>query len=90
MHADSGAKATIETAERKELRLKPKRPSNWLVTEKYIYISTDIWLGRFTLNLEIINWKRGIYRFCYLEECEKDCIQVGKEYLYYDLSVRVD
>jgi hypothetical protein len=66
--------------------LRPNKPSNWLITDKYIYITTDIWLGRFTHELKNINWKRGIYRFTNVELCENGDIYVNEEYLHYDLS----
>ncbi len=66
--------------------IKPWKPSNWLVTDKFIYITTDIWLGRFTLDLKNLNWKRGVYRFCKLYLCKDGTICVNSDHLYYDLS----
>lgn len=65
---------------------KPKKPSNWIVTDDYIYITTDIWLGRFTHELKPVNWKRGVYRFATIQLCENSDIYVNNEYLNYDLS----
>ncbi len=66
--------------------IRPYKVCNYVVTDKYLYVSTDIWLGRFTHDLKNINWKRGEYRFCNIELCQKDVLKVGEEYLYYDLS----
>ncbi|XWV24835.1 putative ORFan [Tupanvirus deep ocean] len=66
--------------------LKPNRPSNWLVTDKYIYVSTDIWLGCFDLNLNNLCWKRGVYRFCNIIPCNDGTILVGDQRYHYDLS----
>ena len=67
--------------------LKPQKSSNWLVTDNYIYITTDIWLGRFTLELQPINWKRGEFRFCYLKLCKNKILKVGEEYLYDNFAI---
>lgn len=66
--------------------LKPIKPTNYLITEKYVYITNDIWLGRFDLNLKPLNWKRGVFRFGNLELCTDGCIFDGTNYYYYDLT----
>jgi hypothetical protein len=66
--------------------LKPNKPSNWLVTDKYIYVTTDVWLGMFNLDLKPINWKRGIFRFTSIRLCKNSDIFVNNEYLHMDLS----
>jgi hypothetical protein len=60
--------------------LKPKKPSNWLVTENRIYISTDIWLGVFDHSLKPLNWKRGVFRFEPIYLCTDGSIYAGGEY----------
>lgn len=59
----------------------PAAPGNYIVTDKYIYITTDIWLGIFDLELNPLSWKRGIYRFDFLELCSCGKIKIGNEYL---------
>jgi hypothetical protein len=54
--------------------MKPNKPSNWLVTEKYIYIANDIYLGMFTHEFKPIYWRRGVFRFCNLQLCEDGSI----------------
>lgn len=66
--------------------LKPLKPSNWLVTEKHIYVTNDIWLGRFTLDMKPINWVRGIFRFNTLQLCDDGCIYAEPNFYYYDLT----
>lgn len=66
--------------------ISPSKPSNWLVTDKHIYITNDVWLGRFTLDFKPINWTRGVFRFCQLELCEDGCIYSEPNYYYYDLT----
>jgi hypothetical protein len=66
--------------------IKPSEPSNYLITDKYVYITNDIWLGRFDLKLNPINWKRGQFRFGYLHHCNDGCIFDGTNYYYYDLT----
>jgi hypothetical protein len=66
--------------------IKPSEPSNYLVTDKYIYLTNDIWLGRYDLKLNSINWKRGQFRFGYLQICNDGCIFDGTNYYYYDLT----
>jgi hypothetical protein len=61
-------------------------PQNWLITDKYIYISNDIWLGRFDFNLKPLNWTRGVFRFSSIKLCENNIICVGDTYYYSDLS----
>jgi hypothetical protein len=61
-------------------------PKNWLITEKYIYISTDIWLGRFDLDLKPLNWTRGVFRFSQMKLCENNILYFGDNYYYSDLS----
>jgi hypothetical protein len=61
-------------------------PSNYLITDKYIYVSNDVWLGRFDLNLKPLNWIGGSYRFNGIELCVDGCICVGDKYYYYDLT----
>lgn len=66
--------------------LNPKKPSNWLITDKFIYVTNDIWLVRMTHNFKILNWKRGVYRFSNIELCENGGIFIGNEYFHYDLT----
>ena len=61
--------------------LKPKTPSCWLVLDDYIYISTDIWLGKFDENFNAISWHRGIYRFSGIMLCKDGSLYAGGEYL---------
>ena len=65
---------------------KPCVPSNWLVTDKHIYVANDVWLGRFTLDMKPLNWKRGVFRFNNLQLCEDGCIFAEPNYYYYDLT----
>ena len=62
------------------------KPSNYLITDKYIYITNDIWLGRFDFNLNPINWTRGVFRFDQLEACYDGSIYCNEKYYYYDLT----
>ena len=64
----------------------PTQPSNWLVTNKYIYVANDIWLGRFTLNMKPLNWTRSVFRFNNLQLCEDGCIYAEPNYYYYNLT----
>lgn len=64
----------------------PNKPCNYLVTDRFIYLTNDIWLGRFDLNLKPINWKRGMFRFTELYLCEDGCIFDGDNFYYYDLT----
>lgn len=66
--------------------VKLNKPSNYLITEKYIYIANDIWLGRFDLNLNPINWTRGVFRFDQLQLCTNGSIYCNNKYYYYDLT----
>lgn len=68
------------------LPVKPSNPSNWLVTDKHIYIANDIWLGRFSLDFKPINWTRGVFRFNSLLLCEDGCIFAEPNFYYYDLT----
>lgn len=67
---------------------KPMKPSNWLVTDKYIYVANDIWLGRFTLEMKPLNWTRGVFRFGNLQLCNDGCVCYvnydGKNNFYYN------
>ena len=65
--------------------LVPSEPSCWLVTENYIYICNDKYLGRFNKNLEIINWKVGNFRFGALEMINGD-IYINDYRFHYDLT----
>ncbi|AYV75698.1 MAG: putative orfan [Terrestrivirus sp.] len=61
--------------------------STCLVTDKYLYVMTDIWLGLFNIHdLSNICWKRGVYRFCDIVQLENNIIQVGDKKYNYDLS----
>ncbi len=66
--------------------IKPSKPSNWLVTDKFVYIANDIWLGRFTLNMKPLNWTRGVFRFNNLLLCEDGCVYAEPNFYYYDLT----
>ena len=61
-------------------------PSNYLITEKYIYVSNDIWLGLFDHNLHPIKWIKGVFRFDFIELCVNDDICIGNNYYYSDLT----
>ena len=61
-------------------------PSNYLITDKYIYISKDVWLGLFNHNLTPIKWIKGVFRFDYIELCIDGSICVGDKYYYSDLT----
>ena len=63
-----------------------KYPANYLITEKYIYISNDVWLGRFDHNLNPLNWTGGVFRFSNIELCNDDCISVNNKYYFSDLT----
>ena len=84
INLDNQPKETIDTSKIKIY--KPNKPSNWLVTDNYVYIATDIWLGRFTLDLKILNWKRGVYRFTNIQLCKDGSIYIGNEHFHYDLT----
>jgi len=64
----------------------PRYPTNWLVTDKHIYLANDIWLGRFTLIMKPINWVRGVCRFNCLQLCEDGSIYAEPIFYYYDLT----
>lgn len=66
--------------------IRPTKPSNWLVTDKYVYITNDIWLGRFDLNLNPLNWKRGVFRFSKIQLCEDGSIYAEPNYYHYELT----
>ncbi len=66
--------------------LKPFKPANWVITDNFIFITTDIWLGRFTHKLKNINWKRGIYRFSKIELCHDNILKIDGEYFYDNFS----
>ncbi len=61
-------------------------PSNWLKTEKYIYVTSDIWLALFDLNMNVKQWKRGVYRFASIVEMEDGMIMVGDKVYHPDLT----
>jgi hypothetical protein len=52
---------------------------NWLKTNTYIYAFNDIWLGRFDLNLKPINWIRGIFRYCTIEQTSQGLLKICSE-----------
>lgn len=66
--------------------LQPTKPSNWLITDKFLYVTNDIYLGRFDHNLQPINWKRGNFRFSQLQECTDNKILIDGTYYHYDLT----
>lgn len=59
---------------------KPNKPSNWLVTDKFIYIATEIWLGYFDHSLKALGWHRGVYRFDPILKCKNGYIYAGDKY----------
>ncbi len=65
----------------------PKTPSCWLVTDKYIYVANDIWLGMFTHEMKRVYIIRGVFRFCNLQLCTDGSIYAEgsgyKEASYY-------
>ena len=63
-------------------------PANYLITHKYVYVSNDIWLGRFDFNLKPLNWISGVFRFSGIELCVGDCICIDGKYYYSDLTPR--
>lgn len=40
---------------------------NYVILKGHIYISNDIWLGKFTMDFKSIKWTRGIFRFSNIE-----------------------
>ncbi len=44
------------------------KAQNWLKMNDYVYAFTDIWLGKFDLNLQPVNWTRGNFRFCKISQ----------------------
>lgn len=68
--------------------LKPTEPSNWLLTEKFIYISNDVWLGRFSLDLKPLNFTRGMFRYNNLQLCDDGSIYAEPIFYYYDLTLK--
>lgn len=66
--------------------VKQTMPCNYLLTDKFFYLTTDIWLGRFTLNLKPINWKRGVFRFTCIELCDDGSLFINPNYYYPDLT----
>jgi hypothetical protein len=67
--------------------LRPNKPTQWIVHDDYVYITTDIWLGKFTLTLKSINWKRGVYRFSNLYLTKDNHLLIGDELLNLDLKM---
>jgi hypothetical protein len=70
---------------------KPNRPSNWLVTDKFLYVANDIYLMRFTLDFKLVNWLRGphgAFRFSDLQLCTDGSIYISdiNKYYNFDLS----
>jgi hypothetical protein len=65
----------------------PVVPSSWLVTDKYIYVANDIWLGMFTHEMKRVYIIRGVFRFCNLQLCTDGSIYADgsgyKEASYY-------
>lgn len=61
--------------------VKPIVPMGYLLTEKYLYVQTDIWLGAFVIDednkLKNVAWKRGVYRFSDINETENGLIKAG-------------
>lgn len=66
--------------------IKPSNPCNWLITDKYVYISNDVWLGRFDFNLNPLNWISGIFRFDGIKLCDDGSIYCNDNFYYYDLT----
>jgi len=65
--------------------LQPEEPSGWLITDKYVYIMNDKYLGRFTHDLKVINWKVGNFRFGALELIDNNIV-VNNMCFHYDLT----
>jgi hypothetical protein len=80
----------IKTLASNMIILNSKFPSNWLKTEKYLYVTSDIWLAIFDLEYMTIKyWKRGVYRFSSLYETNGGLIvieeYINKEHSNYQL-----
>jgi hypothetical protein len=69
-----------------QIEILPPSRGHWLVTEEYVYIATEIYLGRFTKDLKAVNWKRVDSRFETLEMCENRVLKLGKIYFNWDLG----
>lgn len=60
---------------------KEQNTNNCIVTSTNIYITTDIWLCMFDLNLKPINWKRGNYRFSDLQLCSNGYLHIDNKFI---------
>lgn len=66
--------------------IKPYKAENWLITDKYVYITDDIWLYRFDYNLKFCNRIRSIFRFSHIYLTENNFIKANNDYYYSDLT----
>lgn len=53
---------------------------NYARIDDYIYISNDVYLGKFTLNLIPIKWTRGIFRFSNIKSNKRRILAGGTIY----------
>ena len=53
---------------------------DYLYHNGFLYIHNDIWLGKFTLDLKAVSWKRGIYRFGNLKLINNQILIDGTKY----------
>lgn len=65
--------------------MEPTNDDNYLIFNNHIYICNDIWLGKFTMNLEPLRWVRGNFRFTKLSVLKGKIAAAGK--LYSDMRI---
>ncbi len=65
--------------------LPPDKPAHYVITDKYIYVCNDKFLGRFTKKLQPINWKVGCFRYGSLSWTGYQ-LSIGNKRFYDDLK----
>lgn len=52
----------------KVIPVQPVQPSCWLLTESSLYVCNDVWLVQLSFDYKPLRWRRGPFRFDYLQE----------------------
>lgn len=52
------------------------KEGNYVLSDNFIYMSNDIWLGKFTMDFKPVCWVRGIFRFTNISLC-RNIIKAG-------------